>query len=54
MSEGERSKKLLSRWDYIWLVVTFVIIMVVSLQKCGVEMVQKTEDTQIIDRPHGD
>ena len=54
MSEGENNKKLLSRWDVIWLLVTFFIILAVMLPKCGINMVQTTEESEIIHKPHQD
>ena len=54
MEEGENRKKLLSRWDMIWLLITFFIILAVMLPKCGIHMVQTTEDSEILHDPHKD
>ena len=48
----ERNKKLLSRWDIIWLLITLFIILTIMLPKCGIHMVQTTEETEILDNPH--
>ena len=50
----KKGKKLLSRWDWLWLVVVFIILLGITLPKCGIHMIKTTEDSEVIDRPHDD
>ena len=54
MSEGTEKRKLLSRWDRVFLWVCALIIIYIALQQLGVNLVQQTDDTELIDKPHQD
>lgn len=45
-------RKLTSGWDKFWLFLVFVILFSVILQKCGFHVVERTEDSKIIQKPH--
>lgn len=51
-SSESGGKKVVSRWDRIFLLVCLVIFLFVGLQKCGGKMLNKTEQIEILDNPH--
>ncbi len=42
-------KKVLSRWDWIWLILVALILLTALLNKIGVKVVKTTEDSELID-----
>ncbi|GJM34019.1 MAG: hypothetical protein DHS20C18_30200 [Saprospiraceae bacterium] len=54
MSEETGKKRILSRWDVIWLVVVFAILASVVMEKLGMPIVDTTEKTEMVNKPHRD
>ncbi len=54
MSDATEKKRILSRWDVIWLVVVFAILASVLLEKMGMPIVNTSEQTEMVDNPHRD
>ncbi len=55
MSEEEKPKrKLLSRWDWLWLIIAFLILLYVVLERLGMPVVNQTEQEELIENPHRD
>ncbi|MCI5081363.1 MAG: hypothetical protein MRY78_06730 [Saprospiraceae bacterium] len=50
--EEKKGKRLLSRWDKIWLIIIGLICLYIVLQKFGIHIVERVEDMEIIERPH--
>lgn len=48
---GGSKRKIVSRWDKIWLVVILLIFAYVAFQKLGIKMTHKTTDTEVIHSP---
>lgn len=42
-------KKVLSRWDWIWLILVALILLTALLNKVGIKVVKTTEDSELID-----
>ena len=42
-------RKVLSRWDYIWLVIIALILLTALLNRLGVKVVNTSEKSEIID-----
>jgi hypothetical protein len=36
----------------LWLAVVFFILLSVVMQKCGINIMNQTEDSELIDKPH--
>jgi hypothetical protein len=52
MEESGKKKKLLSRWELFILIVVVFLILYFILQKFGINMMEVTEDSEIIQKPH--
>lgn len=52
MEESGKKKKLLTRWELFILIVVVFLILYFILQKFGINMVEVTEDSEIIQKPH--
>lgn len=50
--EGSPKKRLLSRWDWLWLIIAIFILLTIGLERCGVNVIQRTEDSEIRHKPH--
>ncbi len=48
----EGKKRLLNKWEIFFLIVAVVILLGIFLQKMGVPIIYKSEDTEIIEEPH--
>lgn len=48
----EPRKRVMSRWDMLWLSIVFFILISVVMQKCGIKIMNQTEDSELIDKPH--
>ncbi len=42
-------RKVLSRWDYIWLIIIALILLTALLNRLGVKVVNTSEKSEIID-----
>lgn len=47
-------KKLLSRWDKIWVIIVIIILTYIVLQKFGINLIERTEEMELIQKPHKD
>ncbi len=55
MPEQEKPKRrLLSRWDWFWLIIAGIIILYVVLKQFGIDMVYRSEQEELIQHPHRD
>lgn len=45
-------RRLLTRWEIFFLVVAVLLVLSFLLKQCGVNMVEVTDDTEIIEHPH--
>lgn len=55
MPEQERPKRrLLSRWDRIWLLIVAILLLYVILKQFGIDMIYRTEQEELIQHPHRD
>ncbi len=52
MSEEKPKRRLLSRWDIFWLILVGAIILYVLLKSFGVDLVYRTEQEELIQKPH--
>ncbi len=52
MSEDKKKKRLLTGWEIILAIISILILLGIALQKMGVDMTYKTEETEIIENPH--
>ena len=50
--EESGNKRLLTRWELFILIVVVLIILYFILQKFGINMMEVTEDSEIIQKPH--
>lgn len=50
--EGTEKKKLLSRWDRVFLWICALIIIYIALQQMGVNLLHQTDETELIENPH--
>lgn len=42
------------RWDWVFLGLILFMVLSFMLQKCGIKVMQQTDDSEIIDKPHRD
>ncbi len=47
-------KKVLSRWSWFWMIVVFLILLYIVLEKFGIHLVYRTEKEELIEHPHWD
>ncbi len=53
MATSEKKKKrILTRFELILLIIALLIILSFALQRMGVDVIKKSEDSEIIQRPH--
>jgi hypothetical protein len=52
MEESRKKKRLLTRWELFILITVVLLILYFILQKFGINMVEVTEDSEIIQKPH--
>ncbi len=45
-------RRLLSRWDWLWLILVALILLYVLSEKFGVPIVTKSESEELIQHPH--
>jgi hypothetical protein len=45
-------RKVISRFEWFVLIVISLLLLSFALQKCGVNVLNVKEDSEIIDRPH--
>lgn len=50
--EESGKKRLLTRWELFILIIIVFLILYFILQKFGINMVEVTEDSEIIQKPH--
>lgn len=46
------ARKVLSRGEIIIMVVIAIILLSFAMQKCGVDVMDTTEESEMIERPH--
>jgi len=46
------AQKVVTKGEIFILVIIIVILLSFTLQKCGVDIMSKSEDVEMIDRPH--
>ena len=54
MDEAPKKKRLMSKFEWVLLIIAGLILLSIVLQKFGIHVMQKTEGTEMIDRPHAD
>lgn len=42
------------RWDWVFLALVLFVLFSYILQRCGINVVKQTDDSEIIDKPHRD
>ena len=52
MAEKKGKKRLLKRWEVIMVIISLLILAFVIMQQMGINVVYKTEKTEIIEDPH--
>jgi hypothetical protein len=52
MSDTENKRRLITRWELFFLILAILIILYAILQKFGINVVEVTEESEIIQRPH--
>lgn len=52
--ERPEKRRLLSRWDWLWLLIVALIILYVLADRLGMPVVTKTEQEELIEHPHRD
>lgn len=50
----ENRRRVVSRWNMLWLSIVFFILLSVVMQKCGIKIMKQTEDSELIQKPHRD
>lgn len=48
------AEKVISRGEMVILAIVILAILSFALQKCGINVVNTTEESEIIHKPHGD
>lgn len=48
----EPRRRIISGWSMLWLAVIFFILISIVMQKCGINIMKQTEDSELIDKPH--
>ena len=54
MSEEQPKRRLLSRWDWLWLIIVLLIIFYVLAERLGMPVVSESEKEELIEQPHQD
>lgn len=52
MSEQESKRRLMSKWEKIILIIVVLILGSVILKKMGIDIVKKTDKSEIQENPH--
>ncbi|MCB0639499.1 MAG: hypothetical protein KDC54_22890 [Lewinella sp.] len=47
------ARKVLSRFEIIIIIIIALVLLTLGLDKCGIDVIKKSEDSEMIDRPHG-
>ncbi|NUO01491.1 MAG: hypothetical protein HUU01_12860 [Saprospiraceae bacterium] len=50
--QQEPGRKGMSRWSMLWVFLLFFILISFAMQKCGIKIMNQTEDSELIDKPH--
>jgi hypothetical protein len=50
---NKMARKVISRSEIIIMVIIGLVLLTLGLDKCGVDVIKKSEDSEIIERPHG-
>lgn len=48
------ARKVISRVELIIIVIVALVLLTLGLDKCGVDVIKKSEDQEMIQRPHDD
>ena len=51
MSEEQPKRRLLSRWDWLWLIIVLLIIFYVLAERLGMPVVSESEKEELIEQP---
>jgi hypothetical protein len=54
MTEEKPKRRLLSRWDWLWVIIAALILLYVLLERLGLPVVTESEQEELIEHPHRD
>jgi hypothetical protein len=54
MSEAPKKRRLLSRWDWLWLIIVGLIVLYVVMERLGMPIVSQSETEELLQHPHRD
>ncbi len=50
--ETQRKRRLISPIEWFFLIIVIIILLTFGLDRCGLSVLQRTDDTEIIQKPH--
>ncbi|GEM_PF-3871138 len=52
MADSENNRRLITRWELFFLILAILIILYAILQNFGINVMEVTEESEFIQRPH--